>query len=860
MANAVTAKGAPLTEKEHTTLVEDVKKLEEAAKAAEPGERKAAEIAAADALGLPTGMAGGKAAKRRTIRRPVPKRAGLRKYIGMSDADKDAELQTLLGRDMDARNITAICDNIASRDGITTFEDVTRRVTELLPSVERSTLVDAITTATQRKARITDGLVVRLQEIARKQPKKNKRLRTAIHDVLWHLNNGTIPEKDQRLGKAEWDVNQKLAEIRDMLREELRNSEPARIARVEQQIARIESQIANRNFDTAGKTSSPGMSAELASLVGHRDRLAADLAQAKKQYRGSADIVQKLEQDIARLEDRAKNGAYQKMPRPAVIHENEELDSLRSQKRMLQEKLAEMRGKQRTLADLKTKIRAFREGVLPGTAPDIRTRDMDVEEKKLREELSELRSRARHSEPAVQQRLDEQIAFLNSRISNEDYAPRTRTRAPTYDRETYKKRLEVARLKGIIKDRYERLRPKTMWEHARNAVKGVLFLQGSLRGSGDASAIANQGRWQLRSHPIRTLRILPEMILTIRSDADAAKVEAEIANRPNAWLYARDMKGVFTPMTGDQQFTHGEEVIRSRLATRLPIVGRWIRASNRIFAASINRIRADAYDAYAAEYAAEGGPPPLNGRLIGDFVGVTTGRGRFGQSAEKVIEATNGFFWAPRMRISNLMLTAMQPLLRHQPWRVRKLIAKEYARQAVLGYLANQLLGLIWGPPEDKDPTSSHYLQWRIPGSNTYVSPMGGLGTAIVFLSRLALRHKKTSAGDTVSLRAGETPYGGDTLDTLVSRYLRTGLAPGPAAFWNAWTGENPVGEEAAWLGEAAKSASPLILEDVYGVMTDDMSIPNKIAAATAAWLGVSVHTEEDRVRKLTGMSGRRAE
>jgi len=42
--------------------------------------------------------------------------------------------------------------------------------------------------------------------------------------------------------------------------------------------------------------------------------------------------------------------------------------------------------------------------------------------------------------------------------------------------------------------------------------------------------------------------------------------------------------------------------------------------------------------------------------------------------------------------------------------------------------------------------------------------------------------------------------------------------------------------------------------------MTDDMGIPNKIAAATAAWLGVSVRTEEDRVRKLTGMSGRRAE
>lgn len=239
VARATAAKGAPLTTEEQAGLAADVKQLQETVAAATPVERKAAEETAADTLGLPT------TGQRKGARRP-PRKKGLRRYLTMTEVEKDAELQTLLGRDKDAKTLTKIADNLASRGGVENFEDVARKMTELIPGIERATIVDAINTATQRQARTTDAALQRLQEIARRQPKTNKKLRTTIADILYYLNTGQVPEQEQQAGRGEtWDVNQQLANVRDMLRKEMRNTEASQKQRLAEQIAYLESRLAN---------------------------------------------------------------------------------------------------------------------------------------------------------------------------------------------------------------------------------------------------------------------------------------------------------------------------------------------------------------------------------------------------------------------------------------------------------------------------------------------------------------------------------------------------------------------------------------------------------------------------------------
>ncbi|MCE5327170.1 MAG: hypothetical protein LLG01_12240 [Planctomycetaceae bacterium] len=347
---------------------------------------------------------------------------------------------------------------------------------------------------------------------------------------------------------------------------------------------------------------------------------------------------------------------------------------------------------------------------------------------------------------------------------------------------------------------------------------------------------------------MRTLRILPKTFAALRSDADAMQLQAGIENRPNAWLYQRD-KLALMPVTGEAAFTHGEEVYRSNWASYIP----GVKASNRLFTVTLNRIRADAYDAMVAEYGAEGGPPAINGRLIADFVNTTTGRGEV-KGLEKTVTALNGVMWAPRLRLSRLMLATGQPLLRRQPWRVRKAVAKEYARYILGSYIAGQLLSLVWGEPED-DPRSAYFKKWQVPGTNTYVSPFQGLASAQVLLTRLWTGKKKTRSGDIVAIRGPNVPYGGDTGLDVVVQWLRGGLAPGSGALVDiGLTGTDFKGDPVTILGALVDSMTPMFPKTVYETMMD-RDVPRATAVNALAFFGASVQTEE---RQEEHNSGRR--
>jgi hypothetical protein len=657
VTRATAVKGAPLTAEEQAGLAEDVKKLEEATKAAQPVERKAAEDAAAGTLGLPT-------TGRRTAARRPPRQQGLRRYLTMTEAEKDAELQALLGRDKDAKTLAKIADNLASRAGVENFEDVTRRMTELIPGIERSTIVDAINTAAQRQARVTDDAMNRLQEIARRQPKENKKLRTAIADVLYYLNSGEVPGAQRRIGGETWDVNQKLAEIRDMLRNELRNSEPAQ-----------------------------------------------------------------------------------------------------------------------------------------------------------------------------KQRLQEQIAYLKARIANEDYATRPKAAiasTPELDRMRYTK----ARLQHQVRQRIAAMRPKTPWQ---TVMAPFRFIQ-SWKSAFDVSAVRRQGGWMVLSHPVRSLRRVPDMFRAGWSEAEAYRINEGIMNRPNAPRYAA-AKVEFTDPGTPGAFTEREEMFRSDLANHIP----GIQASNRAYATFLNLIRADAFDAMTDAFLADGGAgTAIEERAIANYINVATGRGATG-SMKAAADAMNGLFWSPRYVISRFQMVFAQPLYRGT-WRTRKAIAKEYARY-LAGVVIVQILGKLIGGDREDDSRSSDF--WKLRFGNTRLDPLSGLSQTVVFARRVISGKTKRASGDVVAIRGKGVPYGGDNTADVIARFLRTKLAPAPGMVLDVATGENVVGEPTTARSMITGAMVPLSMGDIYDTMVEQ-GVPAGTVLSILSIFGEGIQTYQPKEKHNT--------
>lgn len=616
--------------------------------------------------------------------------------------------------------------------------------------------------------------------------------------------------------------------------------------------------------------------ADVRQLFADYGKRASPTLDADKQTLRDLRTVVRLEKDIA--------DAEAGLPRKAPRARRQATEAVRQLRARLSELLKQAGRRARTpeaeaalLAKrrevLEKQIANLEDQVDTGRRPDKRTRpaerapDLAARRDELRREIRRIDAAARprrSPDEVYQQRrgtsIEREIERVQARIAAGDYS--RSPRVPKVLNEANKAAAErLEKLRADFRQRqfdYEMANKDWMGRVAGYTAQ-ALHLQRAIQTSWDLSGIGRQGVYSLFGHPIRTLKSIPEMLRAAGSRKERLASEDDIKSRENAPLYKK-----YRLPINDSTLNRTEEVFTSRwlealklkpkegqparnaarTAANLPL--EVTRGSERAYATVLNRLRADAFDAFYA-FMSEGGRPvsDAQGKLIADFVSAATGRSNVPLKMEGLANGLNLIYFAPR-----LVWSRFQVLYGHHvwlaalrgEWRAARFMAQEYGR--VAGAMALfYALATAWyigsGEEEDDekkgdrrpfidwDPRSSAFGQLRF--GDHYVNPTGGLSQAATFMARMMTGETVTGSGETVRLSddpsrsmsnklASLAPvfrkYGLDDLadampeqntekrspmaadfGDVLARFNRTKLSPVFGAGWDWITGEDFMGQ-----------------------------------------------------------------
>ena len=368
----------------------------------------------------------------------------------------------------------------------------------------------------------------------------------------------------------------------------------------------------------------------------------------------------------------------------------------------------------------------------------------------------------------------------------------------------------------------------------------------TIRTAFDLSAVFRQGGIYAFTHPIKAAKAIPEMLRALGSERAYERAQDAIRNRANGHLY--ESSGLYlADRTGP--LTAREEAFIGRWTSKIP----GVKASERAYNAFLNRIRADLFDAGKEFMSRTTKPDPEGMRALANYINVVTGRGPLGVKGERMAGPLATVFFSPRYVVSRFQVLAGQPLYGGTA-QSRAFVAREYAR-----LLAG--LGVLYGiasMDDDAritfDPRSSDFGKIRY--GNTRVDPLAGLAQASVFVTRLVSGETKKQNGQVVPLRdqmrysaSGKVPYGGDTVPDVVSRFIRSKLAPVPGAVADALAGKNVVGEPTTVASTVGHLTVPMSVQDVYKSL-EDQGVPRGAAIGLLAILGMGAQTYEPKKPK----------
>lgn len=462
---------------------------------------------------------------------------------------------------------------------------------------------------------------------------------------------------------------------------------------------------------------------------------------------------------------------------------------------------------------------------------------MKARREALQEQLQELRDLANPKktpeERALQSlkaRLRNETAKLKERLAAGDFSKKS-VKPVTLDTEATKLKFENEKLKrqyreGLMKDRLaQRSTGRKIFDTAIEVVNATRAIMTSF----DLSAVLRQGGFITFAHPVRSLKIIPDMLRAMTSQRKQFQIEQEILARKNYPLYQQSK--LYLAEHG-ASLSKMEEAYMSRLADKIPGVA----ASQRAYTTFMNKLRADSFDAMAASLGKSGTVTPAEAIAISNFINVATGRGKLGLSDRTAVGLNTAFF-APKLAASRFQIIAGQPFYGGNA-RTRLAIAQEYGR-FLAGAAVVYTLGSLAGAEIETDPRSSEFGKLRF--GEERLDPLGGLLQATVLTSRLATGETKKGKGKIVSIR-GDVPFGSGNSADVIARFLRTKLAPVPGTLVDLASGENVVGEAVTPLSAAGRLVVPISFGDIYQAM-QNQGIPKGVAMAILSEFGMGLQS-----------------
>ncbi len=249
------------------------------------------------------------------------------------------------------------------------------------------------------------------------------------------------------------------------------------------------------------------------------------------------------------------------------------------------------------------------------------------------------------------------------------------------------------------------------------------------------------------------------------------------------------------------------EQFASSLATKIPILGYGIRASDRAFTVAGDVLRSRVFEKYAREW--EGVErTPKDYEDLARFLNAATGRTTLPKKMEGWAPVLNAAFFSPRYFASRIETPAMLFAPGTSPV-VRKIIAKDLVAFVGSGLTALALAKMA-GAEVEPDPRSSDFGKMRF-GNTRYDFWAGYQPIARYTAQLMTGQWKSVGTG-----QIGEAKWQ-DTLGT----FLRSKLAPAPAMANDVRLGKDFQGDPVTFQTEVTKLA-PLFFQDLQASIEDD--------------------------------------
>lgn len=392
---------------------------------------------------------------------------------------------------------------------------------------------------------------------------------------------------------------------------------------------------------------------------------------------------------------------------------------------------------------------------------------------------------------------------------------------------------------NYVSDLKENAKKLTVGEQIKPSqwVKGVINIGGvarSLKASMDNSAIFRQGWKTLWTNPgIWTKNAYKSFIdigKTIGGKNVINEVKADIISRPN---YDRMKKARLAVATIEEEFPSG-------IPEKIPVAGRFYKASQDAYTGFIYKQRADVFDKYMeiAERLDIDIDDKAQLESIGKLVNSLTGRGALGilEPAGNVI---NNVFFAPRLFKSHIdVLTA------HMGDPKVSAFAKKQAAANLVKIISGTaavlvIAGAVAPGSVEWDPRSADFGKIRV--GNTRFDVTGGMASVVTLTSRLITNSTKSSTTGLVK-KLGTGDFGASDRLTITYDFFENKLAPLYSVVKNLATGKDWEGKKPT-TGSTLKDLFVPIIFTNYKELKDDPDSADMLLAMIAEGLGISTNT-----------------
>jgi len=372
--------------------------------------------------------------------------------------------------------------------------------------------------------------------------------------------------------------------------------------------------------------------------------------------------------------------------------------------------------------------------------------------------------------------------------------------------------------------------------------KGVINIGGiarSLKASMDNSAIFRQGWKTLWTNPgiwtKNAIKSFGDIGKVIGGKAVIDEVKADIVSRPN---YDRMKKARLAVATIEEEFPSG-------LPEKIPVIGRFYKASQDAYMGFLYKQRADIFDKYMeiAERSNIDIDDKIQLESVGKLVNSLTGRGALGV-LEPSANIVNNVFFAPRLLKSHIdVLTA------HLGDPKVSAFAKKQAAINLIkitsGTAAILVIANAAKPGSvDKDPRSADFGKIKI--GNTRFDVSGGMASVVTLASRLITNSTKSSTTGLVK-QLGTGEYGASDRLDVVYNFFENKLSPLYSVMKNLATGRDFKGKKPTIISTAEDLFVPIIFTN-YKELKDDPDSADMLLSMIAEGLGISTNTYSQNV------------